>query len=174
MGIERNLIYMSIPGTIGLNNIRQYQDKDKAACLSLVDSNVPTYFAPVERKDFVLFLDDLRFPYFVLENDKGEVVACGGYAADKKDKAVAVLCWGMVRRDLHFGGFGKQLLTDRLRRIVAEQQFSTVMIEISQHSQGFFERFGFIAKEVVSDGFAQDLDLVRMELEVSQYEKPEL
>ncbi|WP_028777380.1 GNAT family N-acetyltransferase [Shimazuella kribbensis] len=155
---------------IGRNTIRQYQDKDRAACLSLFDSNTPTYFASVERKDFVSFLNDLKFPYFVMENDRDTVVACGGYAADKNDQEVAVLCWGMVRRDLHYSGLGKQLLVDRLQRIVAEQ-FSIVAIETSQYSCGFFERFGFIVKKIVSDGFAPDIDLVKMELNLNDKTK---
>jgi predicted GNAT family N-acyltransferase len=157
----------------GLNTIRQYQDKDQEACLGLFNSNVPKYFAPVERNYFVTFLNDFKFLYFIMENDKGEVVVCGGYAADKEDPSVAMLCWGMVRRDLHFGGLDQQLLADRLRRIVTEQQFSTVVIETSQHNQGFFERFGFIVKKIISDGFATDLDLVKMELDVSGKQIPE-
>ncbi|WP_369009964.1 GNAT family N-acetyltransferase [Paenibacillus dendritiformis] len=89
---------------------------------SYSNSNVPDYFAAVERKDFDAYLDDLKGPYFVMEEETGAIVACGGYAAEEEDPTIAVLCWGMVRRDLHRCGFGRQLLAERLRRIAAEPQ----------------------------------------------------
>jgi predicted GNAT family N-acyltransferase len=152
------------------NNIRLYELKDQEACLSLMDGNSPLYFAPFERKYFVSFLVDSKTSYFVMENAKKEIIACGGYDADNKDPSVAVLCWGMVRKDLHHLGLGQQLLLYRLQRIKQEQTFSTVMMETSQHSCGFYERFGFTVKQVVSNGFASNLDLVKMELDLSNFE----
>ncbi|CAH8703784.1 GNAT family N-acetyltransferase [Paenibacillus melissococcoides] len=73
----------------------------------------------------------------------------------------------MVRRDLHRCGFGRKLLAERLRRIAAEPQYSMVTIETSQYSRPFFERFRFTAERVVPDGFAPGLDLVEMELDLS-------
>ncbi|CAH8770422.1 GNAT family N-acetyltransferase [Paenibacillus dendritiformis] len=152
----------------GRISVRPYRDADRSACQELFDSNVPDYFAAVERKDFDAYLDDLKGPYFVMEDETGTIVACGGYAAEEEDPAAAVLCWGMVRRDLHRCGFGRQLLAERLRRIAAEPQYSLVTIETSQYSRGFFERFGFTAERVAPDGFAPGLDLVEMELDISK------
>lgn len=146
--------------------LRAYRNEDREACLALFDGNVPKYFAIEERQDFVSFLEKLPGPYFVMVNEQEEVVACGGYATSEKNRELAVLCWGMVRRDLHRHGVGTQLLEERLRLIAAEPHLSIVMIETSQHSCGFFERFGFMVKRVVPNGFAQGLDLVEMKLEL--------
>lgn len=153
---------------MGTNQYAPISGRRRSACQELFDSNVPDYFAAVERKDFDAYLDDLKGPYFVMEDETGTIVACGGYAAEEEDPAAAVLCWGMVRRDLHRCGFGRQLLAERLRRIAAEPQYSLVTIETSQYSRGFFERFGFTAERVVPDGFAPGLDLVEMELDISK------
>lgn len=152
----------------GRTNVRPYWDEDRIACEALFGSNVPDYFASVERKDFDAYLDDLKGPYFVMEDETGAIVACGGYAADEEDPAAAVLCWGMVHRDLHGSGIGRQLLAERLRRIAADPQYSFVRIETTQYSRGFFERFGFTAERVVPDGFAPGFDLVEMELDLSK------
>lgn len=158
---------MSISNKIGQYHMRPYRNNDRAACLALFDSNVPKYFAFEERKDFDSFLDEPKGYYFVMEDDKGAIVACGGYAAHKVETSMAVLCWGMVHRDFHRRGIGYQLLAERLERIAAEPQFSHVRIDTSQHSRGFFERFGFVVKRILPDGFALGLDLVEMELDLS-------
>lgn len=147
--------------------LRAYREGDRKACLALFDGNVPDYFAAEERQDYVSFLKALPGPYFVMEDERGEAVACGGYAAAQQKREIAVLCWGMVRRDLHRHGAGTRLLVERLRRIAAEPSFSVVLIETSQHSRGFFERFGFIAKQVIPNGFAPGIDRVEMELDLS-------
>ncbi|GIP32537.1 GNAT family N-acetyltransferase [Paenibacillus sp. J2TS4] len=159
---------MNISKQRGQNHVRPYRLEDREACLTLFESNVPKYFASEERKDFISYLDDLKGPYFVMEDEKGAIVACGGYAVNKEDRTAAVLCWGMVRRDLHRCGLGQQLLAERLKRIAAEPQFSIVTIDTSQYSRGFFERFGFVAKRVCTDGFAPGLDLVEMQLDLPQ------
>ncbi|WP_374019099.1 GNAT family N-acetyltransferase [Paenibacillus thiaminolyticus] len=164
---------MNISEARGRNNVRLYRDEERLACQALFESNVPDYFASVERKDFNAYLDDLKGPYFVMEDETGAIVACGGYASDKEEPAVAVLCWGMVRHGLHGSGIGRQLLAERLRRIASESQYSLVRIETTQYSRGFFERFGFTAERVVPDGFAPGFDLVEMELDLSKQDKAE-
>lgn len=152
----------------GPYHVRPYCQEDREACLALFESNVPKYFAPEELKDFVSDLDDLKWPYLVMEDENGKIVASGGYGAIGEDGTVAALCWGMVRRDLHRCGLGRRLLVERLKRIAAEPKFTRVTIETSQYSRGFFERFGFVAKRVCPDGFAPGLDLVEMELDLSR------
>lgn len=146
--------------------MRGYERADREACLSLFDSNVPPYFAPSERADFAAFLDDLPGPYLVLEDLNGDIVACGGFGPTRQDDTVAILCWGMVRRDQHGRGLGRQLLATRLDLIATDPRFRAVRIETSPLSRGFFERFGFIVDLVVPDGFAPGLDLVAMALDL--------
>lgn len=150
------------------DRLRPYRPEDRAACLAVFDSNVPDYFAPHERVDFIDFLDALHGSYFVMDDADGQVVACGGFLASHDDPAVAILCWGMVRRGLHRTGRGAHLLSARLDLIAARPDFTTVSIETSQKSRGFFERFGFIAGTIVPDGFAPGLDRVEMTLDLTQ------
>lgn len=145
--------------------LRDYRPDDRAACVALFESNVPDYFATIERADFLATLDGIGDGiggYWVLEQEDGSLVACGGYAGEAGDRAVAVLCWGMVRRDLHRRGLGRILLRERLRRIDADPGFTSVLIETTPFSRDFYARHGFEVSRVQIDGFAPGYDLVEM------------
>ena len=95
--------------------MRPYVDGDFDACLAVFDTNVPGFFRPHERAEFVAFLADLPGPYLVLEDPSGDVLGCAGYARGR-DPAVADLCWGMIRHDAHRRGHGRTLTTLRVAR----------------------------------------------------------
>jgi hypothetical protein len=86
--------------------IRFFERTDLAACEQLFDSNIPKFFAEEERVEFTEYLNRLPGPYLVLEED-GEVVACGGWAASRTTPNEIILCWGMVSKDRAQGGSGK-------------------------------------------------------------------
>lgn len=141
--------------------LRPYVPADRAACLALFSSNVPDYFAELERADFIQTLDEID-DYFVIEAADEGIVACGGYAALDETPSVAALCWGMVRRDLHRRGYGEHLLCERLQRIAAQPAFQSILIETTQFSRDFFACHGFVATRLAADGFAPGYDLVEM------------
>jgi predicted GNAT family N-acyltransferase len=120
--------------------LRPYTHADRAACLEIFDGNTPPFFDPSERPDFVNFLERQPCPFFVLEQG-GLVVACGGYGTQENGNIV--LAWGMVCRDLHKNGLGSLLLVKRLERILEEDPQARIVIDTSQHTCAFFERFGF-------------------------------
>jgi hypothetical protein len=84
-------------------NLRLYRPTDASACLSIFDSNVPTYFAPEERSDFERFLREqaMDCAFQVIERD-GSIMACGGLS--RRGDGSAGFCWGMVERALHRQG----------------------------------------------------------------------
>lgn len=148
--------------------LRDWRADDRDTGLALFDSNTPRFFAASERQDFIDFIDDLPGPYFVLEDADGRALGCGGYAIARNDASEAVLCWGMVRGDLHRGGLGSILLARRLARIAADPACRCVSIETSQHSCGFFARHGFVEIQRTVDGFAPGMDLVEMTLALAR------
>lgn len=143
--------------------VRDYAPADRDACLAVFDSNLHAFFDPAEREDFAAFLDRRPGPYLVIEDGEGRVVGCGGYAVEP-GTATADLCWGMVAREHHRTGLGELLLDLRLRRIRAEPAVRDVALNTSQHTRGFFERFGFVTERVVPDGFGPGLDRCDMRL----------
>lgn len=145
--------------------MRDYAPADREKCLAVFDSNVPRYFRPHERPEFEAFLGALPGPYFVIEDDDGEVIGCGGYAFARED-GTADLCWGMVHRAHHGQGFGRLLLRERMARLTADPRATGVNLHTSQHTRGFYENLGFAIRQVVADGYAPGLDRVDMRLDL--------
>lgn len=139
--------------------IRPYDIADKLACLRVFDSNIPDYFDISERDAFADFLDDPRGIYFTLEQD-GEVVGCGGYA--REDGGQARFTWGMVANNRHGDGLGRLLAEHRLNAIVDSHDFSEAELFTTPQVAPFFTKFGFVAGEIVKDGFAPGMDKVQM------------
>jgi N-acetylglutamate synthase-like GNAT family acetyltransferase len=143
--------------------IRPYATRDRQPCLEILEGNSPEFFLPQERDDLAAFLDELPGPYFVLE-ERGRIDACGGWAIDPDD--VAVMTWGMVRRELHRRGLGRQLLRFRLNDIRHNSAATRVRVRTVSLTQGFFIREGFAIVDVVPDGYGAGLDKVTMEASV--------
>lgn len=141
--------------------IRPYTEKDRTACLEILDGNTPEFFVASDHDALGGFLSHLPGPYFVGEEHE-EVVACGGWALDSAK--VALLTWGMVRRAQHGRGLGRMLLRFRLDAIKTDTRANVVRIHTVQLVQGFFAKEGFVAIDTVPNGFGPGLDRVTMEL----------
>jgi predicted GNAT family N-acyltransferase len=142
---------------------RVYQAVDAEACLKLFDSNTPAFFAPSEREEFMAYLAEA--PHYFVLIDRERLVGCGGL--EEIDDGAWALCWGMVDQGLHRQGLGKALLLGRLDWIRQQANASTVHLDTSQFSRGFFERFGFVATSVTANGYGEGLDRVDMRLELA-------
>lgn len=139
---------------------RPFTSHDKQACLALFDANVPRYFDAAEREEFDAFLTSKPHDYLVLENG-GRIIACGGVTWHQND-TVAGLAWGMVAPEHQDTGFGRYLLEARLELIRARGAASQVVLSTSQHTAGFYKRFGFQVTSTTPDGFGPGLDEVEM------------
>jgi GNAT superfamily N-acetyltransferase len=142
--------------------IRPYRLEDAPACLAVFDSNTPQFFMPSERDEFASFLAEPGDKDLVGVAD-GLLVACGGYWP-LPNAPVAALTWGMVHRDHHRKGLGRQLLEHRLAVLGEHPGLVAVVLQTSQHSAPFFTRAGFVVEEVRSDGYGPGLDDYRLRL----------
>jgi len=140
---------------------REYFTSDYEGCVRVFRSNIPKYFCESEIDEFSSFLRSDEIQYLVVEQS-GAVVACGGSYVRN---GVGRLCWGMVEQSKHGSLIGTALLAKRLNTLFSRNVSVTeVGIDTSQHSAGFFERFGFKAQRRSIDGFSEGLDCVEMTL----------
>ncbi|MDV3468426.1 GNAT family N-acetyltransferase [Stenotrophomonas sp. C3(2023)] len=146
--------------------VRPYRPEDSDACLAVFDRNVPTFFGASERPDFVRFLlhHAAQWHYCVVERC-GEVVGCAGHSISL-DGRTASLGWGMVDPALHGQGLGTKLLLARLDAVRLTPGVERIVLDTSQHTQGFYARFGFVATAVTPDGYGAGLDRWDMALEL--------
>ncbi len=149
----------------GRMKLRLYRPTDASACLSIFDSNVPTFFAAEERSDFERFLlvQAVDFAFQVIERD-GSVIACGGIT--RRGDGSAGFCWGMVERALHRQGIGRELTLARLCQAEADSSVTHITLSTSQHTQGFYAGLGFHVTRVVPNGHGAGIDAVEMERRV--------
>jgi predicted GNAT family N-acyltransferase len=76
----------------------------------------------------------------------------------------------MVHSEKHRSSIGSALLLCRLRLIFSTARIETVGIETSQHSAGFFQKFGFFTYQVQTDGFGPGIDRVAMSLSRAEWQ----
>ncbi|KDM93529.1 GNAT family N-acetyltransferase [Photobacterium galatheae] len=145
--------------------IVKYAAEHKNDCVLAFKSNLDKFFAAAELDEFITFLETqaLSSPYFVLI-EEGRVIGCGGLSVYQ---GISYLCWGLVHRAYHRRGLGALLTEYRLDWIRAENLSDRVKIETSQHTQGFYARYGFDVTNVVHNGFGEGIDQVTMVLDLS-------
>jgi ribosomal-protein-alanine N-acetyltransferase len=152
-------------------NIRAYQPTDRDACIGLLKSNMPKYFAPAELPEFEQWLDDQHElvgktnpaeQYYVVEVNN-IIIGCGGYYIDEGKKQ-ASLTWGMIHRDLHKQGFGSKFLKYRIDTIKNVCNHCTIILDTSQYSFSFFEKMGFRTIKITKDFYTAGIDRYDMEL----------
>jgi len=146
-------------------DVRPYLPADRDACLVVFDSNAPGFFKFHQRRDFEEFLDGQSGPYFVMEHEDA-IIGCGGYSI-AKEKALARLVWGMVRRDWRRQGLGRFLLLFRLREITKAGGVDVVHLDTPPDSAPFFQSQGFKVARVAKDGYAAGMDRVEMTMKLT-------
>lgn len=144
--------------------IRTYTPSDRDAVIAIFRSNIPKYFGPEEEPGLCEFLAAMRSDeYYVIEID-GEVVGAGGIALNDDD--TVSLCWGMVRED-HLGtGLGRELTEFRIEASRETFGDRAMVTSTSQHTEGFYEKFGFDTVEHTPNGFGPGLDICKMRKEM--------
>ena len=143
-------------------NIRRYRPDDLDSVVAIFRSNIPKYFGPPEELGLHEFLRDYSEDYYVVEL-AGEVVGAGGIALNEDD--TVSLCWGMVL-EAHLGtGLGKALTEFRIGLSRERYSGRAMVTSTSQHTEGFYEKFGFRTVEHAPDGFGPGIDICKMRLD---------
>ena len=128
-------------------------------------SNMPAFFAPVELPLFESWLDDLDkgregkkgtiYNYVLFEEQ--QPMACGGFSIGAHDQK-ATMAWGMVHRNHHRRGLGREFLNFRINRIRQMFPSSFIALDTTQFSVGFYEKQGFVVTGMTKDFYAPGLD----------------
>lgn len=137
--------------------IRPYELSDRTILEEIFMLNTPKYFAPEELGDFLEYLDLFGDDYVVAVVG-GQIVGGGGYWIRESDQQGG-LSWAFLHPDFQGTGVGKALAVYRIDKIKASGKAKTIMVETSQHSFGFYEKFGFKLVGQQSDYWAPGIDL---------------
>lgn len=147
--------------------IRNYVDADREECMEAFKSNVPDFFTQQEIPDFEHFLiriekgKDLARFYVVLYDHK--IIGCGGFG-DKDNRGIVSLAWGLIHRNFHKKGFGKALLLYRLEKIKKHHPDFPIVVDTTQHSEGFFKKYGFQTVKITEHYYETGMHRYDMQL----------
>lgn len=141
-------------------HIRTYNTSDKVRVIELFRLNTPAYFSPNEEKDLVFYLENELEAYYLLEHEN-VVVGCGGINfSDNKERAI--ISWDFIHPDMQGKGFGTALLRYRIEQIKNIHSVKIITVRTSQMAFKFYEKSGFVLKEIVKDYWDKGFDLYRM------------
>lgn len=145
-------------------NIREYVPSDKEAVLKLIRLNIPQYFAPEEETDLSNYLDNEREYYYVLLSGM-EIIGCGGInMAD--DGTRGKISWDIVHPDWQRRSLGSLLLKHRLN-VLNSMGIKRIMVRTSQVAYQFYQKRGFVLKNIKKDYWAKGFDMYAMEYAVN-------
>lgn len=156
--------------------IRKYGAYDKDHCMQIFKTNVPTYFTLEEVDEFERFLAKLNDPevtdnppYYVMELEN-KLIGCGGFGEKKGiDGTDAItFVWGMIDRSYHKQGYGEKLLQFRLTEISLHFPDKQVILDTTQFSYTFFEKYGFKTVKITENSYGEGMHRYDMILEGSK------
>lgn len=140
--------------------IREFDYQDKGKVMEIFKQNVPEYFAEIEIKEFENYLESDIEKYFVAEIE-GEIVGSGGVNFED-NKTVGTMSWGFIKPEFHRCGFGTKLVKHRIDYLKSILTVKKIALGTSQHTYKFYEKNGFVLKEVRKDYWTKGFDLYDM------------
>lgn len=137
---------------------RTYTPQDKQAIIDILLSNCPKYFIESDEADLVDFLDNYADENYLVAEENGQVIGCGGHYTKGQTHGIA---WVMFRH----GSIGhRQLLStaDRFYQemescIRAEGHLYDIHISTTQLMEKLFNRYGFNTVNTIENGFGEGL-----------------
>lgn len=126
------------------------------SCLSILKSNTPEFIDKSEESLFINYLSRKGIIYFVLFESR-KLIGCGGYGYDNKKNSV-ILSWGLIHHQFHKIGFGTHLLQYRIKHIVKNYPNSNIILDTSQKTYKFYERFSFKVDNITRNFYGKGLD----------------
>jgi ribosomal-protein-alanine N-acetyltransferase len=154
-------------------NIRKYEAADHDACMEAFKTNVPKYFTLEEVNEYDRFLTKLDDPevldnplYYVMELDN-QFIGCGGFGEKEGIDGIPSITfvWGMVDSAYHKKGFGEKLLRFRLAEIPLHFPGWKVILDTTQFSYTFFEKYGFKTLKITENSYGEGMHRYDMVLE---------
>jgi [ribosomal protein S18]-alanine N-acetyltransferase len=142
--------------------IRKYEEDDKEAVLSLLDANIPAFFAPSEKLDLIAYLEQDAENYFVAVEDH-KILGAGGFNLGFSDKREVRIAWDFVHPVFYGTGIGKKLVQFRLKEIRKITGLDKVVVRTSQFAFTFYQKQGFTVVFIEKDYWSPGFDLYFMQ-----------
>lgn len=140
--------------------IRPYDIDDKSKLIEILKLNVPDFFAESEIEDLDNYLDNEIEQYFVVELNE-ELIGAGGINFEN-DYKIGIISWDFINPKFQGIGLGTQLLRYRIELLKSMKSIKTISVRTSQLTYKFYEKNGFVLKEIHRDYWAKGFDMYKM------------
>ncbi|MGD1842961.1 MAG: GNAT family N-acetyltransferase [Thermonemataceae bacterium] len=146
--------------------IRKYNEKDKPDLIKLLKLNTPKFFAPLEEKDFIDYLNNHSESYYVVE-ESTQIIGAGGlnYGFDKG--TTARISWDIIHPNKQGQGIGTELIKYRIEEIKKHPHISKIVVRTTQLVYKFYEKIGFQLEKVENNFWAKGFDLYEMTIQLN-------
>ena len=140
--------------------ILSYENSNKQRLLEIFDSNVPSYFDPSERQQFIDYLQKVPKNYFVFSR-AGRIVGSGGFLF--RSKIEGRIVWLMVDQSVHNKGVGRELMHYFEDEIKRQVELKLISLMTSHHTDQFYNKLGYRTIRTENDFWAKGMHLYYME-----------
>lgn len=139
-----------------MQKVKPYTIQSLESGLILFRSNTPKFFAHSEERLLENYLTQDRINYYLFFNKRKKLVAAGGYEYEHYTGNIS-LTWGMVHGKSHHEGYGTWLMEYRLRKIKREFTNPNIILNTSQYTFRFYEKFGFRIEKITENYYTKGL-----------------
>jgi ribosomal protein S18 acetylase RimI-like enzyme len=159
-----------------------YQPSYFRACVKILQSNTPYFFAEYEQKEFEKFLEfiaesknkndeafhpDYSTKYYVLKYDAAKIIGCGGMSINREEDT-GYLRWSMIDASYHHMQWGSLLTFSRMRYLIEYPHIKKIRLYTSSATVGFYEKLGFCTDECREDYYREGLHRYDMTLLIDE------
>lgn len=137
------------------------------ACLGIMRSNTPQFFAQDEERDFKTFLNalveqkdansEVGDEYYILRKGDGDIIGCGGISINFKEM-IGYLRWSMIDGRYHLQKWGSLLTLLRINSLIKRFPLKELRLYTSNEVVGFYRKLGFRTIDFKKDYYREGLD----------------
>ena len=146
------------------NNQLEFKDYSMESfndCIELFDLNCPEFFAPIEKNDYIEFLNQTKEGYVTIHHDS---ILIGAYGVHKTSSESASQSWTLIHPKYQNKGIGR-LIMERVFLYLEGNQLDNLFLSTSQQTEAFFLKFGAIRIDYIENGWDEGLHRIEMKIE---------
>ena len=146
------------------NNQLEFKDYSMESfndCIELFDLNCPEFFAPIEKNDYIEFLNQTKEGYVTIHHDS---ILIGAYGVHKTSPESASQSWTLIHPKYQNQGIGR-LIMERVFSYLESNQLGNLLLSTSQQTEAFFMKFGAIRIDYIENGWDEGLHRIEMKIE---------
>jgi len=123
---------------------RKARKEDILQMFEIIKINSPKYPRKIALQELnEMFSKSLVKPIYIIAEEKGKILAFGGYIYSWADNNIFNIFWISVDSKYHGKGFGSELIQELITRIKKAKNPEAKLITLSCNIPSFYEKFGF-------------------------------